>query len=165
MTRHLHTQYRAVVIVIYINICPIKFPDLAVLPPKLHPHPYQIWHTKYGAWKIVNKLTLVMARGMFSHIFFYFYHGQGSSCHNKISIVVQQITPVIVRVCNSVHTFHKLLPWLGHDIFVCELCHCHKGPIWASMIYLSKYHGNGACCYQCFYETHIQSHISSFSLH
>ena len=33
-----------------------------------------------------------------------------------------------------------------------------KGPIWIFVIYLVQYLGNGACCDQCLYEAHIQSH-------
>ena len=38
-----------------------------------------------------------------------------------------------------------------------------KGPIWTFVIYLGQYLRNGACCDQCLYEAHIQSHIWSFS--
>ena len=34
-----------------------------------------------------------------------------------------------------------------------------KGPIWTFVIYLGQYLRNGACCDQCLYEAHIQSHI------
>ena len=34
-----------------------------------------------------------------------------------------------------------------------------KGPIWTFVIYLSQYLRNGACCDQCLYEAHIQSHV------
>ena len=34
-----------------------------------------------------------------------------------------------------------------------------KGPIWIFVIYLGQYLRNGACCDQCLYEAHKQSHI------
>ena len=39
-----------------------------------------------------------------------------------------------------------------------------KGPIWTFVIYLGQYLRNGACCDQCLYETHIQSHIYDLSV-
>ena len=38
-----------------------------------------------------------------------------------------------------------------------------KGPIETFVIYLGQYLRNGACCDQCLYEVHMQSHIGSFS--
>ena len=37
-----------------------------------------------------------------------------------------------------------------------------KGPSWTFVIYLGQYLRNGACCDQCLYLAHIQSHIWSF---
>ena len=84
--------------------------------------------------------------------------------HFSILISSIEVLPKCIASCSFSEVILVLFSnfnGVGHDFK--GYFQGQKGPIWTFVIYLGQYLRNGACCDQCLYEEHIQSHIWSLS--
>ena len=119
------------------------------------------WHeASPGSWQrsVKRRISLNHSKG----------HCQGQKCqvwliftHLTILISSIEVLPKCIASCSFSEVILVLFSNFNGVFF--KVRKVQFGPLLSIGLYLGQYLRTGACCEQCLYEAHIQSHIWSFS--